>query len=55
MLTVSTRTLHRLVGTRDFPKPIRIGRAVRWRRRTVAAYLDRDQKRAERKPRSGVN
>jgi prophage regulatory protein len=39
-LSISVRTLHRLVARGQFPRPIRLSRkCVRWRRSDVEGYL----------------
>jgi prophage regulatory protein len=39
ILRVSTRTVHRLVETGEFVKPLRIGRSTRWRASDVLDWL----------------
>ena len=40
LLSVSARHLFRLVDSGDAPAPRRLGRAVRWSRRELLAWLD---------------
>ena len=39
MLAISTRTIWRLLSAGRFPKPIRIGRSVRWKRDTLVDWI----------------
>jgi excisionase family DNA binding protein len=38
-LSVSTRTISRLASSGKLPKPLRLGRSVRWRRDEVVSWL----------------
>ena len=38
-LQVSTRTVWRLTSSRSLPKPLRIGRTVRWRRSDIEDWI----------------
>ena len=38
-LSVSTRTVWRLLSADQLPKPVRIGRSVRWRREIVEEWI----------------
>jgi excisionase family DNA binding protein len=54
LLQVSRRTLDRLVHDGEFPKPLRIGGAARWRASDYAAYVERlAAKQAKRRGRNG--
>ncbi len=39
MLSVSTRTLWRLVSTKKFPEPVRVGGSTRWRTTDVENWI----------------
>lgn len=39
-LSISAPTLRRMVAQKLLPKPIRIGRAVRWDKKQIDAQLD---------------
>jgi excisionase family DNA binding protein len=41
LLSVSERTVRRLMEKGDLPAPVRLGRAVRWFEADVIAYLRR--------------
>lgn len=38
-LSVSTRTVWRLLSAGQLPKPVRIGRSVRWRREIIEEWI----------------
>lgn len=38
-LSVSTRTVWRLLSADQLPKPVRIGRSVRWQREVVEEWI----------------
>ena len=40
-LGVSSRLIWKLAATGELPRPLKIGRASRWRREDVTAYVDR--------------
>ena len=40
LLSISTRTLWRLLSTNRLPAPLRIGGCVRWRLDTVTKWID---------------
>lgn len=40
-LSLSTRTIWKLVATGDFPQPLRIGGARRWRESDLTRYVER--------------
>jgi excisionase family DNA binding protein len=40
MLQVSTRTISRMKSEGSLPKPIFIGRLVRWKRKDIEAWLN---------------
>lgn len=46
LYAVSRTTWWRVSSRSDFPKPLRIGRAVRWSREQVAQYFAKQQKAA---------
>lgn len=39
MLSISTRTLWRLVSVKKFPAPVRVGGSTRWRAADVEAWI----------------
>ena len=39
MLQLSERTVWRMTSTGDLPRPLRFGRAARWRRETILARI----------------
>jgi prophage regulatory protein len=41
MLSVSTRTLWRLLSKGELPTPVRLGGSVRWRLDEVRSWIDR--------------
>lgn len=41
ILSISTRSVWRLVATEEFPQPARFGRSARWRLSDVEAWIDR--------------
>jgi predicted DNA-binding transcriptional regulator AlpA len=41
ILQVGERTIRRLVATGQFPRPIRLGGTLRWRKEEVRAFLER--------------
>jgi excisionase family DNA binding protein len=43
MLAICKRTLFRLVAVGEFPKPIRLGAAMRWRRETIERFLSEQE------------
>lgn len=45
---ISVTTLYDLLAKRKFPQPIRFGAAVRWRRKTVLAWMEQQEKQAAR-------
>lgn len=55
ILSISTRSVWRLVASRKFPQPIRFGRSARWRLTDVEACIESraggDQDVARRPPR----
>jgi excisionase family DNA binding protein len=40
MLAISTRTLWRLVSTKRFPAPVRLGGSTRWRASDVKSWVE---------------
>ena len=40
ILSISTRSVWRLVASEEFPQPIRFGRNVRWRLAEVEAWIE---------------
>jgi excisionase family DNA binding protein len=40
MLSISTRTLWRLVSVKKFPAPVRVGGSTRWRAAEVEAWVE---------------
>ena len=40
IVSISTRTLWRLVSARKFPEPIRIGGSTRWRAKDVERWIE---------------
>ncbi len=40
MLSISTRTLWRLVSVKKFPEPVRLGGSTRWRVCDVKAWVE---------------
>ena len=41
MLSISTRTLWRLVSTQQCPQPVRLGKSTRWRVSDVENWIER--------------
>ena len=37
---LSSRTIIRLVGLHQFPKPVKIGRSCRWRRGDITRFME---------------
>ena len=44
LLRVDPRTLRAMRHAGEFPEPIRVGRALRWRQRTVEAFIVRGER-----------
>ncbi len=42
LLTCSSRSVHRLVDTGSMPPPIKLGRLIRWSRRTLLKWIEDD-------------
>jgi excisionase family DNA binding protein len=40
LVGLSVRTVWRLAAAREFPAPVRVGRATRWRRADIEAWVD---------------
>jgi predicted DNA-binding transcriptional regulator AlpA len=40
MVSISTRTLWRLVSTKRFPEPLHVGGSTRWRLADVERWID---------------
>ena len=49
MLNLGERTIWKINSTGDFPAPVRIGRAVRWDRREIEAWLAEKNAEAQKK------
>jgi len=47
-LKLGQRTIWRMVSTGALPKPIRLGRSVRWRRATIERWLEEQETRQEK-------
>jgi len=47
-LRLGKRTIWRMVSTGALPKPIRLGRSVRWRRATIERWLEEQETRQEK-------
>jgi len=47
-LSVSERQIWKLLAKGEFPKPIRLGRAVRWSRQTIDEWLAQQAEAVER-------
>ena len=41
LLSVSTRTVWRLLSKGEFPEPVRLGKVVRWRLAEIQFWIDR--------------
>jgi predicted DNA-binding transcriptional regulator AlpA len=40
-LGISVRSLDRMIEAEEFPRPVRFGRQLRWRRSVVEAHLQK--------------
>jgi len=49
MLNLGERTIWKINSTGEFPAPVRIGRAVRWDRREIEAWLAEKNAEARKK------
>ena len=45
--TITPRTIRRLWQRREFPEPIRLGKAVRWREQAVIDFINNKSEQAQ--------
>lgn len=41
MLSISEKSIRRLLDAGKFPRPVRIGRLLRWRYKDIVAYVNK--------------
>ncbi len=54
LVNLSRSHIHRLMATGDFPRPIKIGRASRWRSDEIEAWITADHPRGKFTPKVTV-